>query len=84
MELRVKEKFKTYPADISSLLMQIRSLIYDVAEQDNIANLEEALKWGEPSYIAKTGSTIRFDWKAKAPDQYCIYFNCKTQYIFDF
>lgn len=36
---------------------------------------------GEPSYISKIGCTVRFDWKAKYPDQYCIYFNCKTPLI---
>ncbi|MCJ8318376.1 MAG: DUF1801 domain-containing protein [Colwellia sp.] len=80
MDLRVKQKFEIYPEDIASLLMQIRSTILNVAQQDEIS-LTETLKWGEPSYISKTGSTIRFDWKIKYPEQYCIYFNCKTTLI---
>ncbi len=81
MDLKVKQKFETYPEDIYILLNSIRELILSVAEQDGIFELTESLKWGEPSYNTKRGSTIRFDWKAKYPDQYCIYFNCKTSLI---
>jgi hypothetical protein len=81
MELNVKQKFDLYPENIKALLNVIRDLIYSVAQRDGISDLTETLKWGEPSYISKNGSTIRIDWKAKWPDQYCIYFNCKTSLI---
>jgi len=81
MDLIVKKKFETYPENISILLYQIRDLIFNVAKQDGISDITETLKWGEPSYISNIGSSIRFDWKAKYPDQYCIYFNCKTSLI---
>jgi hypothetical protein len=81
MNFSVKEKFETYPEDISVLLNNIRDLIFSVAKQDGISDLTETLKWGEPSYISKIGSTIRFDWKPEFPEQYCIYFNCKTTLI---
>jgi hypothetical protein len=81
MDLGVKQKFETYPENIVVLLNTIRDLIYSVAKQDEIIELTETLKWGEPSYISKIGSTLRFDWKDKYPDQYCIYFNCKTSLI---
>ena len=81
MDRGVKEKFASYPEDIAILLFNIRKLIYSVAEQDNIFELSETLKWGEPSYISKIGSAIRFDWKPKDADQYGIYFNCKTSLV---
>jgi len=81
MDRGVKEKFASYPEDIAILLFNIRKLIYSVAEQDNIFELSETLKWGEPSYISEIGSAIRFDWKPKYADQYGIYFNCKTSLI---
>lgn len=77
----VQQKFKTYPEDIAVLLNTLRNLIYEVAENDDITELEETLKWSEPSYISKIGSTIRFDWKAKSPEQYCMYFNCQSKLI---
>ncbi|NQZ89813.1 MAG: DUF1801 domain-containing protein [Colwellia sp.] len=81
MDMKVKDKFETYPEHISILLINLRALIFSVAEQDGIADITETLKWGEPSYISKIGSAIRIDWKAKYPDQYCMYFNCKTSLI---
>lgn len=43
--------------------------------------MEETLKWGEPSYLVKKGSTIRIDWKSKAPNQYAIYFKCTSSLV---
>ena len=43
--------------------------------------MEETLKWGEPSYLTKSGSTIRMDWKRKSPHQYALYFNCNTSLV---
>lgn len=81
MDLSVKQKFASYPEDIALLLNRIRNLIFSVAKKEGITDITETLKWGEPSYISAIGSTIRFDWKAEDPDQYCIYFNCKTSLI---
>ena len=81
MDLSVQQKFNTYPESIAVLLNNLRDLILDVAKQDGITDLTETLKWGEPSFVSKVGSTIRIDWKAKYPEQYCIYFNCKTSLI---
>jgi hypothetical protein len=46
-----------------------------------VKELEETLKWGEPSYISKHGSTIRIDWKEKAPDQVSIFFKCTSKLV---
>jgi hypothetical protein len=81
MEPLIKEKFSLYPSNVTLLLTALRTLIFDVANEDNIKDLTETLKWSEPSYVAKKGSTIRFDWKPKYPEQYCLYFNCKTSLI---
>ncbi|MBB1340844.1 DUF1801 domain-containing protein [Pseudoalteromonas sp. SG44-1] len=81
MNQSVKQKFTTYPENIAVVLHEIRSLILQVAVQDGITELEETLKWGEPSYISKIGTTIRFDHKPKSAEQFCIYFNCKTKLI---
>jgi hypothetical protein len=43
--------------------------------------MEETLKWGEPSYLAEHGSTIRIDWKEKTPDQYDVYFKCTSKLV---
>ncbi|WP_185232758.1 DUF1801 domain-containing protein [Teredinibacter franksiae] len=81
MDIDVKEKFDSYPADARKLLLEIRSAIITTAAQEGVGNLIETLKWGEPSYIAKKGSTVRIDWKPKNPDKVSIFFSCKTNLI---
>ena len=82
---RVKAKFDSYPKSIRKKIHALRMLIIECAEEcDHISELEETLKWGEPSYIAKKGSTIRIDWKPKKPDQYAIYFKCTSKLVVTF
>jgi len=79
---RVKAKFKSYPKDIEPKIMHLRDLILETASaNDSIAVIEETLKWGEPSYLTKKGSTIRIDWKEKTPGQYAIYFKCTSKLV---
>lgn len=79
---RMESKFETYPPEVMERLTYLRKLILEVAaESETIFELEETLKWGEPSYLAKKGSTIRIDWKAKAPDQYAMYFKCTSKLV---
>ncbi len=79
---RVPEKFQSFPSHILPKVNHLRSLILQKAEDlEQVDELEETLKWGEPSYIAKKGSTIRIDWKAKSPDQYAMYFKCTSKLV---
>lgn len=79
---RVKEKFDQYPEDMRHRMLELRQLVIDTAEGiSDIAHLEETLKWGEPSYLNKHGSTIRMDWKSKAPDQFALYFKCTSKLV---
>ena len=78
----VAEVFDGYPEQVRSKLMILRQLIFTTAsETEGVRNVEETLKWGEPSYIAKSGSTIRMGWKKAQPDQYAMYFHCKTKLV---
>jgi len=79
---KIKDKFDNYPHDMRQKLLELRELIYEVAEnEDTITDIEEALKWNEPSYITKNGSTLRIDWKKTKQNQYSMYFNCKTKLV---
>jgi len=81
----VASVFKAYPTKVRARLKKLRKLIYEVASaNDEIGELEETLKWGEPSYLTpltKSGSTVRIDWKKKDPDHYAIYFKCTTDLV---
>lgn len=79
---QVSAIFDRYPQDIQEKLLHLRSLIFEAADEiENLGSIEETTKWGEPSYISKHGSTIRVDWKDKEPDQYSMYFHCKTKLV---
>ncbi len=79
---RVTEKFKEYPQHVKKKIKHLRKLIIETAkEHEQVDQLEETLKWGEPSYLAKKGSTIRIDWKEKSPDQYAMYFKCTSKLV---
>ncbi|WP_185903397.1 DUF1801 domain-containing protein [Lysinibacillus sphaericus] len=79
---KVWEVFEQYPEHIQSRLLILRQLILDTAiEIEGVNHVEETLKWGEPSYLTKKGSTIRIGWKQSSPDQYAMYFNCNTKLV---
>ena len=80
MDKRVRDKFENYPERIQAKLHKVRSLIFEVARLNSL-DVEETLKWSEPSYLVKGGSTVRYDWKPESPDQYALYFNCNTKLV---
>lgn len=80
----VPKVFNNYSTTVKPKLAYLRSLIIETANELELDSLEETLKWGEPSYIAKKGSTIRIDWKEKTPNQYAMYFSCSTKLVSTF
>ncbi len=78
----VEALISSYPKNAKEKLLFLRSLIIDTAMKlKTREKVEETLKWGEPSYVTKNGSTIRIDWKAKYPNQYSMFFSCKTKLV---
>ena len=81
MNIDIKEKLNLYPSNAREKLYEIRNLVYEVAKEEQLGEITENLKWGEPSYSVKKGSPIRMDWKSKKPNQVSLYFNCKTTLV---
>lgn len=81
----VRAVFDSYPQDIKDRLLFLRQLIFDTAASiEGIGEIEETLKWGEPSYLtpqSKSGSTIRIAWKDSKKDQYSIFFKCTANLV---
>ena len=78
----VAKVFATYPEPFRKKLLTLRQLILDTAaNSEEVTNMEETVKWGEPSYVTKSGSTIRMAWNASTPEQYALYFNCKSKLV---
>lgn len=74
--------FNNYPAKVKDKLIFLRALVIETAKEiDDLKAIEETLKWGEPSYLAKNGSTLRMHWKSKTPHQYAMYFKCTSRLV---
>jgi hypothetical protein len=77
--------FETYPEPVRGALQSLRSLILDTAaDLDGVGEIEEALRWGQPSYLttkSKSGTMIRIDRVKAAPDRYALYVHCQTSLI---
>lgn len=71
-------KISHYPERAMHAFLQIRAVIYKLVEQNQLGPLEETLKWGQPSYLCATGSTIRVDWQQDDANSIALFFNCKT------
>lgn len=83
----VEARFEAYPAHVQPEMLALRTLVLKTAAQTpGAGDVVETLKWGEPAYVTvnKAGSTVRIDWKAKAPAQYAVYFNCQTNLVESF
>ena len=78
----VEPVFNNYPDIVKDKIQNLRKIILETAQETaGINSIEETLKWGEPSYLVKNGSTIRIDWKEKTPNQYAMYFKCTSKLV---
>ncbi len=70
---------------VQERLLALRRLILETArETAGVGAIEEALKWGQPSYLTTetgSGSTIRIDGIKSTPNQYAVYFHCQTNLV---
>ena len=84
----VEAAFNVFSPVIRKKLMQLRKLIFEVADKTaGVGELEETLKWGQPSYLtsqSKSGSTIRIGCEKKTQGDYAIYFKCQTSLVASF
>ena len=79
---KVNEIFANYPDSVRDKMLFLKNLVIETAEETaGVDELEISLKWGEPSFVTKNGSTLRMDWKEKAPDQYAMYFQCTSRLV---
>ena len=80
--------FGAYPKPLKAKLLALRRLIFDTAKTTKgVGELEETLKWGQPSYLTtetKSGSTIRIDRVKSSANQYAVYFHCQTDLVATF
>jgi len=84
-DAEVAAVFDAYPGEIKPKLMFLRQLILDVASRTNgVGELEETLKWGQPSYLTtqtKSGSLVRIDQVKSQEGKYAMFFHCQTTLV---
>ena len=78
----VEAVFDACPAPARAKLKALRRLILDTAKATKgVGRIEEALKWGQPSYLTAetgSGSTVRIDRVKQADNQVAVFFHCQT------
>ena len=81
----VAATFAALPPSARRKLLQLRSRIFDTAARTpGVGPIEEALRWGEPSYLtssSKSGTTIRIHWKRRRADRCAMYVHCQTDLV---
>ncbi len=81
LNAEVEAVIATYPDAAKEKFLVLRNLVFEVAQELCVADLTECLKWGEPSYTCKGGSTLRIHWKPGSPEQIGIFFHCQTRLV---
>jgi hypothetical protein len=81
----VEAAFNAFSPAVKKKLMRLRRLIFEVAHiTEGVGEIEETLKWGQPSYLNKKpriGSTIRLGREKKTDGDYAMYFKCQTTLV---
>ena len=82
---RVAAVFERYSPAVRKSLLRVRKLIFDTAAGlEGVGPLEEALRWGEPSYLTTqsgSGSMVRINQLPRQERACAVYFHCQTNLV---
>ena len=81
MNKQVLSTLSCHPNSVQTTLLQLRTIIFDVAASHQLGEVHESIKWGEPSYSVKGGTPVCMGWKATTPQQCFLFFNCHTSLV---
>ena len=76
----IKSIFAAYPKQARKPMKLLRDWIHEVASEHDMS-VEEAIKWGEPSYRSDHGSPVRLGVRSDNELLCCIFFNCQTSLV---
>ena len=78
-----KTIFDAVEPDAKTGLIRLRDMIYATAEADpRIAPIAETLKWGQPAYVSKTGTTLRLG--VPKSGGFGLFVHCQSRVIPDY
>lgn len=76
----VQSVIAKFPEDTQAGVLRLRTLIYEVAvATPGVGLIEETLKWGQPAYVARHGSTLRIGHHRQAC--FALFAHCQTNII---
>ncbi|MBL4602389.1 MAG: DUF1801 domain-containing protein [Emcibacteraceae bacterium] len=76
--------FDRFPVEMREKLLKLREIIIEEAiANTKVGEIEESLKWGQPSYVPLngSGSPIRLGVEKKSPGKFGLYVSCNTNLI---
>lgn len=77
--------FASFPSPLRDRLLALRQLILDTAAAtEGVGDIEETLKWGEPSYVpsaTRSGTPVRLNRVKGTDDRYAVYVSCQTSLV---
>lgn len=83
--MSIEKVYAAYKNEQGKQIRHLRALILKVAAKtDGVGQIEECLKWGQPSFVTvkpKSGSTIRIDSVKDSETKYAMYFICNTNLV---
>ncbi|MEM0963226.1 MAG: DUF1801 domain-containing protein [Bacteroidota bacterium] len=81
----VRQVYESYPSPLRERLLALRDLVLvTAAETPGVGRIEEALRWGEPSFLTsetRSGTTVRIAPLRDATSEYGVFVNCQTALI---
>ncbi len=84
MQTNIENSYARFETETRADLLAIRGMVLNVAKaNETIGELEETLKWGEPSYLTpktKSGSTLRLG-QTKTDSKPALFVNCQTTLV---
>lgn len=87
-DIQVKTTYDAYPPAARLFLLNIRELVFTLATQsDEVGQVTETLKWGNPSYLThspKSGTPLRLTWLSKSPFDCALSVHCQTIMLEEF
>ena len=80
---KVAAAFDAMPKDARAGSLTLREMIFETAATlPHTQPLQEALRWGQPAYLAPKGSTIRLGGHKAAP--FALFVHCQSRLMGDF
>ena len=83
----VEDAFAKLDSELRERLLEMRSLIFEMAADCDVGELTETLKWGEPAYLtdfSQAGATIRLGRHKGHPECAAMFVNCQTTLVDEF